>query len=391
MSAPDSSRARPHVVVAGSGFAGLELVLALRALAGNEMRISLISPNPVFAYRPAATLEAFTGTLSRAFDLMTIAADLGVRYHRSRLESVGSVRKQVRLGSGARLGYDTLVLAVGARATAGVPGALTFRDQRDLPRLRGVLGELERGEVRSLVFAVPSLVSWALPLYELALLSAAHARDRGVRVEITIVSPEHRPLEIFGVQASELVAAELAELDVGFVGGRVATSVSGDALTVDSGAAIEADRVVAVPQLRGARIAGVPANRWGFVPIDAVGLVAGMAEVYAAGDMTTFPIKNGGVATQQADLIAHSIAAGFGLTPHGRRPKRALEVRLVGGRRPLVFRIELDEFGQPTAAAAIQSRRDVRPTWTKVFGRYLTPYLETHEPLAASVHARPGA
>ena len=196
MNHSDASRGRCHVVVAGGGFAALETVLGLRALAGGAVRISLVSPDRVFAYRPAATLEAFSDVALSAFDLDVIAGDLGVRYHRTRVESVAETSRRVRLGSGGRLTYDALVLAAGARATVGVPGALTFRDQRDLPRFRTLLRELDERKFDSLVFAVPSGTSWPLPLYELAMLSGAHARERGAGAEITLVSPEQRPLAV---------------------------------------------------------------------------------------------------------------------------------------------------------------------------------------------------
>ena len=51
------------------GFAALEVVLALRARTGGATRISLVAPDPPFAYRPAATLEAFSDAAPRAFDL----------------------------------------------------------------------------------------------------------------------------------------------------------------------------------------------------------------------------------------------------------------------------------------------------------------------------------
>jgi sulfide:quinone oxidoreductase len=376
-------------VVAGGGFAALEVVLGLRALAGGAARISLVSPDPVFAYRPDATLEAFSDAPPRAFDLAAIAADLGVRYHRTRVESVAGARRRIRLGSGGRLTYDALVLATGARSTVGVIGALTFRDQRDLPRFRELLRELDQRKLDALVFAVPSGTSWPLPLYELALLSAARARARGGGAEITLVSPEHRPLAGFGLEASKLVASELADRGVRFLGACNPSSVcGGGALTVHSGSSIRADRVVAVPRLRGARINGLPANRWGFLPTDTVGLVEGMVDVYAAGDATAFPIKHGGLATQQSDRIAHTIAAGLGLTPHELRAKAVLEVRLIGGHRPLHLRIELDEFGQPAAASLAHARSDRHPGRTKVFGRYLTPFLETRRPSTATVPVR---
>ena len=210
MDRSDAFRGLCHVVVVGGGFAALETVLGLRALAGDAVRISLVSPERVFAYRPAATLEAFGDVAPSAFDLDAIAADLGVGYHRTRVESVAGVRRRVRLGSGGRLTYDALVLAAGARATVGVPGALTFRDQRDLPRFRVLLRELDERKLDSLVFAVPSGTSWPLPLYELAMLSATHAGQVGAGTQITLVSPEQRPLAVFGTEASELVATELA-------------------------------------------------------------------------------------------------------------------------------------------------------------------------------------
>lgn len=229
--------------------------------------------------------------------------------------------------------------------------------------------------------AVKSGTSWPLPLYELALLSAARARALGVRTEITLLSPEQRPLAVFGAEASELVATELTDRGVRFLGASTPGSVcGGGALTVQPGSPIKADRVVAVPQLRGARIAGIPANRSGFVPTDALGRVEGMPDVYAAGDTTAYPIKHGGLATQQADRIAHMIAAGLGLTPHEVKPKPILEVRLIGGQRPLRLRIELDEFGQPAAATLAHTRRETQPSVSKVYGRYLTPYLETRQP-----------
>jgi sulfide:quinone oxidoreductase len=383
------SQAAADVVVAGGGFAAVELVLALRALAGGAARISLVSPNPVFAYRPAATLEAFSDTPPRAFDLRAIAAELGVAYYRTRVESVAGARRSIRLGSGDRLTYEALVLATGSRAIAAVPGALTFRDQQDLRRFRDLLQELDEHKLHSLVFAVPSGTTWPLPLYELALLSAARARERGGAAEITFVTPEHRPLAVFGAEASELVAAELANREVRFLGAVTPGSVcGGGALTVRSQAPIKADRVIAVPRLRGASVAGVPTNRWGFVPTDAVGRVDGMVDVYAAGDATAFPIKHGGLATQQSDRIAHTIASGLGLTPHELRPKLVLETRLVGGQRPLHLRIELDEFGQPAAATLAHARSDRQPAWIKVSGRYLTPYLEARRSFEAGLLAR---
>jgi len=362
----------------------VEATLALRALAGDRVQLTLVSPDPVLEYRPAATLTAFDDRTPLRYDLGAIATDVGVMYHKTRVESVAPQRRHVRTASGARLEYDALILATGARAIAGIPGAMTFRDQRDLHLIERVLDEVDSEAARRVVFAVPTGVSWPLPIYELALLTAARATERGHDVEISVVTPEHEPLAVFGPHASTLVHSLLEDRGVRFIGDAAAAGVRRDgALMLQLDGPIRADRVVAVPRLRGRRITGVPATRLGFVPTDTYGRVDGIKDVYAAGDITTFPVKQGGLAAQQADLIAHTIAAGAGASMKGLRAGHVLRALLIGGRTPLILRTEVDAWGRPGAAALEQF--DIRQTnnSNKVLARYLTPYLETREPLPA--------
>ena len=51
----------------------------------------------------------------------------------------------------------------------------------------------------------------------------------------------------------------------------------------------------------------------GFIGTDAHGRVAGLEGVFAAGDATSFPVKQGGLAAQQADAVAETIAASVGV------------------------------------------------------------------------------
>jgi sulfide:quinone oxidoreductase len=382
MGHPPSSRSQAHVVIVGGGFAALETMIALRALAAERVAMTLISPRPFFFYRPAATAEAFFEGPPRAYDLRAITADLGASYQRVRLDSVGSECKYVRLSSGARLSYDSLVLAVGARARSSISGALTFRDQRDVPLFGRLLEDLRAGSVRRLVFAVPAGVSWSIPMFELALLSRSYARRHGRDVEITVVSPERRPLDVFGPEACGPVEDLLDDRDVRFVGTAAAATVERDgAVMLLSGERIEADRVVAAPQLRGQQIAGVPAGRWGFVPTDDLGRVDGLPAVYAAGDMRTFPIKQAGLATQQADRVAYRIAEDLGTCKPGPMPRHILQARLLGGDRSMLLRAELDEDGTALDATLGPGDADPASGRAKVFARYLTPYLSAHRPL----------
>jgi len=381
MSRSLGSRACPHVVVAGGGFGAVETVLALRALMAGRVRVTLVSPSPEFTYRPAATFQAFGRSGPLRYDLAAVARDLGADYQRARLESVASECRRARLSSGRRLSYDALVLAVGARPLAVVSGALTFRDQRDVPRLRRLIGELEAGDVRRLVFAFPSGCSWPAALYELAMFSSAHAARHGVRLDVTVVSPDAEPLAMFGPAASDSVRQLLDDSAVSYVGDATAAAVQRDgSLSLLSGGVIEAERVVAGPQLRGPGIAGVPATRYGFLPTDGCGRVIGLPGVYAAGDATTYPVKQAGLATQQADAIARTIAAEFGAPVLERRVRRVLQARLIGGRMPLLLRTELDHRGRGRSNPVVRMMAVDAPAHAKVLARYLTPYLEFRIP-----------
>src|ERR1035441_4802107 len=272
-----------------------------------------------------------------------------------------------------------LVLAGGARPTRSIPGALTFRDQREVDHIRHLTSELRAGKLHRIIFAVPHGCSWPLPLYELALLTATQLREEGTAGEVVLVSPEITPLQVFGAQAARLVADLVAERGVRFIGESDPQSVEHDgALSLGSGETLDADCVVAVPELRGPRITGVPTDRWGFVTTDARGGGTGLPDVYVAGDMTSFPIKQGGLAAQQADLIAQRIASENGATVKEPRVQHVLRARLLGGARPIFLRTVLDEFGQATSASLQdQSFEDGESSTApvKVFGRYLTPYL----------------
>jgi sulfide:quinone oxidoreductase len=382
MAARASSRGQTRILIAGGGFAAVEAVLALRALGGNRVALAMLSPEPVFHYRPAATREPFDQGPSRRYDLRAIADEMHADYHQARLEAVASRHHSIRTASGARLGYDRLILAIGARAVVGVAGAVAFRDQRDIALIRRLLGEVQDGAVSRIAFALPAVSTWPLPLYELALLSARYAREHGLKIESVLVTPERQPLEIFGPEVSVAIRAVLERSGVGFVGNAVPSAARRDgSLALAGGEVIEADRVVALPELRGRRLSGVPAGRLGFVPVDRAGRVEGLQDVYAAGDVTAFPVKQGGLAAQQADVAAQAIAEDLGAPIKALRPARVLQARLLGAERPVFLRAELDWTGQPTKSAAVHGDDEHGVNVPKVLGRYLAPYLETREPL----------
>ena len=139
-------------------------------------------------------------------------------------------------------------------------------------------------------------------------------RQKGLERELVLVTPEPRPLALFGDRASATVAEMLAAAGVEFVGESHVEPVEGAVRLLPGGRMIAADRLVALPLLRGPELDGVPSEPdFGFIPVDPHGRVDGLDGVYAAGDATNFPIKQGGLATQQADAVAEHVAARHGV------------------------------------------------------------------------------
>jgi sulfide:quinone oxidoreductase len=374
----------PKVVIAGGGFAAVEAMLALRALAEDRIDVELVAPRAELVYRPAAPQELFGDGEVTSFDLAELAADAGATYRRGTVAAVASQARRIRLASDAHLDYSALILAVGARARSAIPGATTFRDQRDAAAVRRALDEAWAQERRRVVFAAPPGVTWTLPLYELALLTAAEAEDRRLDAEVTVATPERAPLQIFGATASARVARLLAERDVRFAGCTHPTAAPRGALEALYEDARPADAVIAIPRLEGQRISGVPSDWSGFVLTDAVGRVEGLPDVYAAGDLTEYPVKQGGLAAQQAETVARAALATLAGAPVPEPEARELRARLVGGSKPLMLRVRLDDAGRPTDDGEV-SAAPVDTAWPteKVFRRYLAPYLAARAPRAA--------
>ena len=138
-----------------------------------------------------------------------------------------------------------------------------------------MLSRLRSGEVRSAAFVAPSIAGWLLPLYELALMTGRElARSKVEGARLRLVTPEDRPLTLFGDQGSESVARLLAAARIEFIGATRATVRDGDVALGATGKSVAADCVVTLPLMRGPGLAGVPATQPDdFIPVDEHGRV----------------------------------------------------------------------------------------------------------------------
>src|SRR5262249_20377494 len=154
---------------------------------------------------------------------------------------------------GTEIGYDALVIACGALPRPALPGALSFRGPADSDAFSELLSEAEQGAVTSVAFAVPTAGVRSLPLYQLALLTAARPSERDHQVKLPLVTPEPRPLSLFGTVASDAVEALLAAHEINLYTSSYPVRYASRRLMLVPAATVPADRVVALPRLEGVR------------------------------------------------------------------------------------------------------------------------------------------
>lgn len=365
---------KSRVLIAGGGVASIETALALRDLAPDRVEVEIFSPRREFVYLPYAVGEPYGKARIARYDLDGLARRCDATFH---LDSIASVDPETRLVAthdGEKFAYDYLVVAPGVQRLWPVPGAITFWGIADEPRVNGLLDDVRSGGIRSLAFTLPGGESWALPLYELALLTRSELAAAGIDgVRLTVVTPEDAPLQVFGRGASEAVAELLAERGIEVLTDTRPVRFEKGGLRIVPGDLFEVDAAVSLPKLEGRRIRGVPHDPAGFVQVDDHCRVLKRERLFAAGDVTNFPVKQGGIATQQADVIAATIAAELGADVEAEAFDPLLRAVLWTGEAPRYLQ------GWLAGGHGETSSLSAEPPWGskegKIVGRYLTPFI----------------
>jgi hypothetical protein len=115
------------------------------------------------------------------------------------------------------------------------------------------------------------------------------------------------------------------------------------------------------------------------VPTDEHGAVAGLSDVYAVGDVTDFPVKQGSLAAQQADAAAAVIAARLGRAVEPEPFLPIVHAVLLTGVAAAYLRADISGHRRAAPAASYT------PLWwppEKIAGRFLAPYLAEQHQLA---------
>ncbi|HEU4738233.1 MAG TPA: FAD-dependent oxidoreductase [Solirubrobacterales bacterium] len=362
-------------MIVGGGVGAIEAALALQDLAGDKARVEICTGRGDFVYRPFAVGEPYGASRVIRYGLGGLAESCGAGFRQENIAAVDPARRCATSHDGTEIPYDYLVVACGARLLWSVPGAVTFWGVADEGEMRDVVSRLRQGRLRRLIFTMPGGHGWALPVYELALLAATELRQAGITgTRLTVVTPEDGPLQIFGRRASEQVAEVLADQGIEVITGTHPVKFERAALAVVPGDELEADAVISLPRLEGRRIAGLPYDASGFIPVDDHSRIPGIPHAFAVGDVTTFPVKQGGIATQQADVAAETIAAELGCEAEANPLDPVLRGILWTGTKPRYL------FGWLGGGHGETSVASERPPWpidnpSKLIGRYLTPFL----------------
>jgi len=218
---------------------------------------------------------------------------------------------------------------------------------------------------------------------ETVLMTAARAQDMNIELPITIATPEDAPLAIFGQVASDAVRQLLEESNIRTITSAYCEVHEPGRVTINPGSRhLDAQRIVAMPELHGPAVRGVPgSSAGGFIPIDVHCKVPGIERVWAAGDATDFAIKHGGIAAQQADTAAQGIAALAGIANEPKPFRPVIHGILLTGSQPRFLSADV------TGGHGSSSQITDQPTWspaTKIAAKHLAPYLDQRDRVAGS-------
>ena len=363
-------------VICGGGIAAVEGLLRLRRLLGDSVAITVVAPNEELRYRPLAVDEPFSRRGVRTYPMRAIALRAGAEWVEDALDWLDPDAQQVHGSSGRTLPYDALLLAVGARLDRPFEHVTVFDDAGADDAYRGLVQDVEGGYTRSVALVLPDGPVWPLPAYELALMTAERAGSMGEEgVAVSLVTPEPAPLAALGDEASRRVGELLERARVRlFANARPQVPAPRRLLVGPEGPELEVERIVAMPRITGHPIRNVPSGPGGFAPIDERCRVLGLGErVFAAGDMTDFPVKHGGLGAQMADVAAAGIAALAGDAPEPEPLRPVIRGVLHTGSAPLYLTATLED-------GRVRSEATSEPAWPpdeKVIAEELGPFLRS--------------
>ena len=342
-----------RVVIAGSGFGGLELATLLSEGAPGDVDVVLIDKSDAFVFG-YSKLDVMFGraTLDAVRLPYASIAKPGVRFVQETITAIDPDARSVTTDAGEYSG-DVLVLALGADYDiAATPGLAEHGDEfysvAAAARLAEKVASFAKGRVVVGVCGTPYKCPPAPS--EAALLMHDALTERGVRddCEISIVNGLPSPVPPSPDTSAALLEA-FAERGIAFHGGHPVTSLRAGVAVCDDGREHPFDLFLGVPVHRAPDVvvaSGMTED--GYVPVSSANLATKWPGVYAFGDVATVGVpKSGTFAEGAARVVAGSLLATLkgGAQPPAYDGRAACWIEFGAGR---VGRVDIDFLSGPT-------------------------------------------
>ncbi|MDQ3904000.1 MAG: NAD(P)/FAD-dependent oxidoreductase [Actinomycetota bacterium] len=296
----DQGRTRPHIVILGGGFAGLNAAHALRRV---DADITLLDKNNYHTFQPllyqvstAYLAPEEVGSALRA--VFGRQSNLTVRI--GELVEVDWAKRMLRCRDGFTASFDYLILAAGAETNFfGVPGirehGWPLYTLTDAVRLRRhLLSTLERAAQNRAIGDRPIrvvVVGGGPTGVETAgaLSSMAHeVIGPAARLGVTLVEAGPRLLSALSPRSSQRALIDLCYRRVDIRLNRSVKAADANGVTLSGGERINTNTVIwaAGVQANGlSRVLGLDLNRRGQIVVDPLLQVPDHPGVFAAGDL----------------------------------------------------------------------------------------------------------
>ncbi|MFP9136861.1 NAD(P)/FAD-dependent oxidoreductase [Devosia sp. XGJD_8] len=359
--------ARHRVVIVGSGFGGLS---AAQALAGADVDVTLIDRRNHHLFQPLLyqVATASLGTSEIAWPIRHILRKRReVTTLLATVTGVDVAGKAVLLEDGSRVGYDSLILATGARhAYFGhddwekfAPGLKTLEDATTIRRKLLLAFEAAEREPDPekrqalltfvIIGAGPTGVELAGAIVELArvTLTGEFRRADPGKARVVLIEAGNKVLANFQPELSDYTLKSLRDLGVEVILGKPVTTIDADGLVygdtrLDAECIIWAAGVEASPA---AKWLGLEPDRAGRVKVEADLSVPEHGEIFVVGDTASIAMPDGkpvpgvGDAAKQggkhaASVIRARLAGDTALKPF--RYKHAGDLATIGKRAAVI-------------------------------------------------------
>ncbi|MEZ5344626.1 MAG: FAD-dependent oxidoreductase [Pyrinomonadaceae bacterium] len=307
------------ILILGGGFGGLVAAEQLTETLGSEHEITLVSPRHEFTFYPALVRLAF-GELEEeevTFDLRQKLTKIGVKFVEGEVLHLKPEIHRVQVAGpefNGDISYDYLVIAMGRRlATEKIYG---FFDHAHhllgvgaAKRFRKAVDDFDHGNI---VVALAPGAFLPVPVCETAFALANLKKDSPMNpVRISVVFPDTVEEAFGGANIHKELQESFTKNGIELIENFPVESVLKKKLKAADGREIPFELLMMIPPFKGqARLfENRITDELNFVETDHFMRVEGLKNVYAAGDIVSYPgPKLAHIAVEQARVAAANLA-----------------------------------------------------------------------------------